>query len=295
MDSFSRRDITNSWRSRDCGKTMNNVAENRFTELDDLSASITELQLKNEEMEACNRHQNELLRATLEAMPSIIMYLDKELKIIWANPAAARSASMTPEGLVGQACYTAMGWKEVCEYCPARAALRLNSSQAQDITRGERTFEVSAEPVRNNGHSGVITVHRDVSHRVRNTDMVRQLFLRAQTLCNASSEGVVVHRGGEVLIVNRAFEDMVGYSEVELQSDRNLLVEERLMYKIIAPEYREMVREKMSRKDFEPYKVEYITKSGDRIAMNVRPGEIEYNGEGLCRVALVTPWRERHA
>ena len=274
---------------------MNNVAENRFTELDDLSTSITELQIKNEEIEAHNRHQNELLRATVEAMPSIIFYLSPDLKIIWANPAAAKSASMIPEGLIGHTCFATMGWKDECAYCPARAALKLNCSQSQEITRGERTFEVSAEPVRNNGHSGAIVIHRDVSHRVRNTDMVRQLFLRAQTLSNASSEGVVVHRGGDVLIVNRAFEDMVGYSEVELQSDKDLPVEERLMYKIIAPEYREMVREKMRHKDFEPYKVEYITKSGDRIAMNVRPDKIEYNGEGLCRVALVTPWKERHA
>ena len=271
------------------------MTENRFAELDELSASITELQLKNEEVEARSRQQNELLRATLEAIPSIILYLDKNLKIIWANPAAAESASMTPDGLVGQACHLAMGWKDECKWCPARAALRSSYPHSYDITRGERTLEVSAEPVRNNGHSGVIVVSRDVSHRKRNADMVRQLYIRAQALCTASTEGIVIHRDGEVLIANRAFTELVGYSEIELQGGTNKPVEERLMYKIIAPEYREMIREKIRNNDFKPYKAEYITRSDDRIDVYVRPGKIEYNGEGFCRVALVTPWREKHA
>lgn len=268
------------------------MVENRFTELQNLSESITELQIKNEEIEALNRHQNEILRATLEAMPSIILYLDPNLKIVWANPAAARSASMIPKGLIGQTCFAAMGWKDECEYCPARVALKLNRSQAQEISRDERTFEVSAEPVRDNGHSGVIVVCRDVSHRVRNTEMVRQLFQRAQALCNASSEGIIIHRDGKVLVVNKAFEDMIGYSEVDLMSDKSLPVQDRFMYKIIAPEYREMVRERMCHNDFRPYKTEYITRSGKKIAVYVRPRQIEYNGEGLCRVALVTLWGE---
>ncbi len=271
------------------------MVENRFTELDNLSESITELQLKNEEIEARNRHQNNILKATLEAIPSIILYLDKDLKIIWANPAAAASVSNTPDGLIGQSCYTAMGWKDECKWCPARAALRFGYSQSYDVTRGERTLEVSAEPVRNNGHSGVIVVSRDVSHRKRNADMVRQLYIRAQALCTASTEGIVIHRDGEVLIANRAFTELVGYSEAELQNGTNKPVEERLMYKIIAPEYRELVREKMRNNDFKPYRAEYITRSDDRIDVYVRPGKIEYNGEGLCRVAIVTPWREKHA
>jgi PAS domain S-box-containing protein len=265
----------------------------RLTDLDELSASITELQIKNEKTEAHNRHQNELLRATLEAMPSIIMYLDKELKIIWANPTAAKFASMTPDGLVGQFCYTAMGWEDECKYCPAKSALKLNRSQAQDITRGERTFEVSAEPVRNNGHSGTITVHRDVSHRIRNTEMVRQLLQRAQALCDASSEGIIIYCGEKILVVNKAFSDMIGYNELELKGDNNLPIEKRLIWQIVIPEHREKVKGKIRNDDLKPCKLECITRTGEKIFLQVLSDEIEYGKEGLCRVAIITPWEDK--
>lgn len=270
------------------------MLEDSFTDLQNLSESITELEIKNKKIAAQNRSQNELLRATLEAIPSTILYLNKNLKIIWANPAAAASVSMTPEGLVGQTCYMAMGWGDECKWCPAKVAMEYGHSHSQDIARGERTFEVSAEPVRDKGNSGVIVVARDISHRKRNSDMVRRLYLRAQALCNASEEGIVIYRGGEVLIVNRAFTDLVGYSEVELQSDANLPDEERLMWQIIVPKYRDDVRKRIKDKDFSPYKVEYITKAGDRILVYVQLGQVEYNGDGFCRVARITPWRERH-
>jgi len=58
-------------------------------------------------------------RAILDASIDRIRYIDKDMKIIWANKTAAMEVDMSPEKLVGQACHRVFVDRETpCEECP---------------------------------------------------------------------------------------------------------------------------------------------------------------------------------
>jgi PAS domain S-box-containing protein len=89
------------------------------------------------------------------------------------------------------------------------------------------------------------------------------------------------------LAVNLAFEELTGYKEIEVADNS------QLMWEIIVPEYRDDVARRISDGDESPYRCEYITKGGDRVAVYVRPKLVHYNGKGLCRAAVITVWEDR--
>lgn len=263
--------------------------EDRFEKLDELSESITELQIVSDAVERKHRHRAQIMKAIFAAMPDSVVYIDQDYKIIWANEAAARRVSVTPEGIEGQKCYDLRGREHLCEDCPARKAMETGTPQQIELTHGDNTYTVSTAPVDVNGYHGAICISRDITHRKRNAEMLRQEYLRAEAFCKVGTEGIVIHREGKVVAVNRVFVEMMGYTEEDFHADPEL------GWKIIAPEFRDKVKTMIKDEVFEPYMVEYVTKHHGRIPMYVKPDTLDYgNGIGLCRVAIITPWEDNN-
>lgn len=257
----------------------------RFEKLDRLNESITELQKISDAVERDHRHRAQIMKAIFAAMPDSVVYIDGNYKVIWANVAAARLISSTPEGIEGQKCYDLKGWDHLCEDCPAKRAMETGIPQQTELVQGECVYAVSTAPVDVNGYHGAICVSRDITHRERNAELVRREYLRAEAFCRIGTEGIVIHRGGEVVAVNQKFVDLIGYNEEDFRADPEL------GWKVIAPEFRDKVKKMIKDDIFEPYMVEYVTKHHGRVPMFVKPDTLDYgNGIGLCRVAIITPW-----
>jgi PAS domain S-box-containing protein len=61
--------------------------------------------------------------AILDAAVDRILYVDKDMRIIWANKTATEGLNMSPEDLVGQFCYKLfIGEDTVCDGCPSQRA-----------------------------------------------------------------------------------------------------------------------------------------------------------------------------
>jgi len=115
---------------------------------------------------------------------------------------------------------------------------------------------------------------------------LRESEHRYRALCEAGFEAIVIHRDGEVLAANNAFQDLTGYNEEELKSYS-------LLVKIMHPDFRKEAERRICDEVDEPYNSKLVRKDGEVVDVYIHPKYVKYNGHGLCRAAVVTIWEER--
>ncbi|MDP8901584.1 MAG: PAS domain S-box protein [Actinomycetota bacterium] len=131
---------------------------------------------------------------------------------------------------------------------------------------------------------GYIGVLRDVTERKEAEEAVRRSEERLRSLADAAFEGILISDRGEILEANRALIDMFGYSLSEVIGRSTL--------EFVAPEHRDLVRQKIASGDEEPYEVTGVRKDGTRIDLEVRGRAFSYRGRNV-RVTAVRDVTER--
>lgn len=148
--------------------------------------------------------------------------------------------------------------------------------------------ESSAHYVRDDAGNivGVEGTVRDTTARRRTETALRESEERFRRLQALSSAGIAIHENGLLIDVNVALARLTGYSVGELIGMDGLL--------LVAPDYREVVREKIRGDDEKPYTVVGMRKDGSTFPAEVRGRNIPYHGRTV-RVAEYQDISERHA
>lgn len=113
----------------------------------------------------------------LSSVSELVSYQDRDLRIIWANRAAAESVDSPIDELVGRHCYEVWPQQsEPCTGCPVVRAIETGTPQSAEMTTpDERVWFIRGYPVR--GPSGEITgaveVTLEITERVRAEEEVR--------------------------------------------------------------------------------------------------------------------------
>lgn len=124
-------------------------------------------------MEDALRKSEAQKQALLDGSPDMIILLDTDLKVLWANSTAL---SMNPD-CIGQLCYRAFpGIEEPCDGCPIIRAIETGKNETSIIhhkaiegTKGESYWEDVGVPMKDgNGNViEVIKIARDITDRVK--------------------------------------------------------------------------------------------------------------------------------
>jgi two-component system, sensor histidine kinase and response regulator len=125
----------------------------------------------------------------------------------------------------------------------------------------------------------VAAAFNDMLERRRESDeALRENEERFRGLADATFEGLAISEGGNIIETNRAFAEMFGYeiSEVIGMSARDFT----------APESHELVEQKISSGDEDPYEAVGLGKDGTRFDLEVR-GEMSPYGGRAVRVTAV--------
>lgn len=120
------------------------------------------------------------------------------------------------------------------------------------------------------------------SQAIQNT---REGDKRYRLLADLTFEGIIIHRNGIVVDVNRAFCEICGYTTGELISRQALDL-------IIHPEDVPVVQEKIKLNVAEPYQVRLIKKDGSVVPVEIEARDFELKGEQL-RVAAIRDINDR--
>jgi len=120
--------------------------------------------------------------------------------------------------------------------------------------------------------------------RGRLYEAARESEERFRRLSRAASEGIMIHEQGRILEANQTFAEMFGYEVSELVEMDGL--------DLIAPEYRELVREHIASGYEEPYEALVMRKNGTVFPADIIGKAIPYRGRTL-RVVVVRDVTQR--
>ncbi len=215
-------------------------------------------------------------RRLFEAESDAIFLIDKETgKILDANPAATQIYGYSHEEFLGlrnidisaEPDKTRKATAEDHDFVPIRYHKKKNG----DIF----AVEISAGVTELDCRQVHIITARDITERLRMQNELSESEKKYRTLIEKSLDGIVISQDGKMIMTNKAFADMLGYS-----------IEECLQNfgpESIAPEDRERVMDihfrRMSGKLADMrYIASMICKNGEKVTAEFNSTNIEFNG-----------------
>ena len=151
--------------------------------------------------------------AILSSMSEHVIYHDTELKILWANEAAASSVGLSPESLIGRHCYEVWhGREQPCEICPVAAALETGGPHEDEITTPDgRVWFIRGYPIKDeNGNvTNAVEVTLEITDRKRAEDDLKHALAENEALLEAVPDLMfVIDKEGNYVDFKRADADM---------------------------------------------------------------------------------------
>jgi len=163
--------------------------------------------------------------AILEASIDRIRYVDKEMRVVWANRAAVSGLNMSVEDLRGRRCYEVLIGREApCEECPTVKSIETGQFQRAVMhqTRmngidGESYWDAYCVPIRNSTGEilSYLQVSRDVTEEKRTAKSLLEKENTLRAILDASPVGIGLARDRVAVWSNRAMHDLLGYDEKE--------------------------------------------------------------------------------
>ena len=191
--------------------------QGRFIEYQGVGRDITD---RKRAEEALRRSEQEK-QAILDSMSEVVEYLDRDLRVVWANRATARELGRPLGELVGRRCHENWhGRGEPCPNCPAVQALRTGEPCEAEIAAPDgRTWIVRDYPVRGADGEvvGVVDLSLDISERQRAERALRASEARYRTIVDTAQEGIwMVDAETRTTYVNQRMADLLGYTTEEI-------------------------------------------------------------------------------
>ena len=129
----------------------------------------------------------EKLKYILDSLPDMILEVNSDMKIIWANKSAL---DLNPHA-IGQNCYEAFpGNKEICDGCYCAKAFKSNQIesgimyQPSSKTAGESYWENFGIPLNNDEGLTILEVSRNITDRVHAEKEKEKLIKQLQSALN---------------------------------------------------------------------------------------------------------------
>lgn len=236
----------------------------------------------------------------LNNISEIVFYLDKDLKITWANQAAIEYFDKDLTGLKGQKCYDKWGWEDKCDGCPVIRASKLKSTETGIMKKGNnQIWKMKAIPIYNNteGIKGFIEIATDLKpvkdlqaeqakyEKIYNakeyiqviTEVLEKKRLLEMNKFFVDNADLLIFRvspDGVIKYANQTALDRLEYSEGELED---------LSFDRFIPENEYILRDEFWKvikiSETLTYESNFITKTGDSFPVEITSQYFEYEGK----------------
>jgi PAS domain S-box-containing protein len=216
----------------------------------------------------------------LDAMTELVLYLDMDLKVIWANKAMHDAFALEPGQLNGQHCYKALHKrKRTCPICPAEKTLRTGKThEVIDFSSYKKNWVLRSYPVRNERGAlmGVVEIVTDITERRKAEEALRQSEQKYRELFeNANDIIFILDFDGTILSCNAAAAKTYGY-ESEQMLGLNI---ESLLDPEYLPVVRQFIQKRLNNIDVQnPQEFLTYTKDGEAVWVEVNARIMKENG-----------------
>ncbi|MCX5834930.1 MAG: PAS domain S-box protein [Deltaproteobacteria bacterium] len=216
----------------------------------------------------------------LDAMTELVLFLDTDLRVIWANKAMHDFFNLGPGQLNGKHCYKALhNRNRACSICPAEKTLKNGEPhEVVDISSYKKNWVLRSYPVRNDrgALTGIVEIVTDITERRRAEEALRQSEQKYRELFeNANDIIFILDFDGKILSGNAAVSRTYGYEPQQMLG----LSIENLLDKEYLPVVRELIRDKLSDIDVQnPQEFLTRTKNGEAVWVEVNARIMRENG-----------------
>jgi PAS domain S-box-containing protein len=217
----------------------------------------------------------------LDAMTELVLYLDMDLKVIWANKAMHDAFALEPGQLNGQHCYKALHKrKRTCPICPAEKTLRTGKThEVIDFSSYKKNWVLRSYPVRNERGAlmGVVEIVTDITERRKAEEALRQSEQKYRELFeNANDIIFILDFDGTILSCNAAAAKTYGY-ESEQMLGLNI---ESLLDPEYLPVVRQFIQKRLNNVDVQnPQEFLTYTQDGEAVWVEVNARIMKENGK----------------
>ncbi len=220
----------------------------------------------------------------LDAMTELVIYLDRDLKVIWANKAMREFFNLRPGQLNGKYCYKALhNRSRACSVCPAKKTLESGEPHdVVDISSYKKNWVLRSYPVRDEkgALSGVVEIVTDITERRKAEEALRQSEQKYRELFeNANDIIFILDLDGKILSCNAAAARTYGYEPRQMLG----MSLETLLDRKYLPVVRELFRGKRGEVDV-PNPLQFLTytRTGEAVWVEVNTRSIRENGRPVA-------------
>lgn len=207
----------------------------------------------------------------LDAMTELVLYLDTDLRVIWANKAMHDAFNIAPGGLNAKHCYQGLHSRNrACRICPAVKTLQTGEPQeVVDFSSYKKNWVLRSYPVRDEKGSliGIVEIVTDITERRRAEEALRQSEHKYRELFeNANDIIFILDLDGNIMSCNAAASKTYGYKPEQMLGF-NI---ESLLDPDYLPVVRKLIRNRIDAVDVQnPQEFLTYTKDGERIWVEV--------------------------
>jgi len=183
-----------------------------------LSIDITE---RKKAEEALRNSENEK-SSVLDSMSELVIHQDLEHRILWVNRKAAESVNMKVEQLKGHYCYEL--WANSanpCAACPLEETRKTDQPQQGEMTTPDgRIWSINSYPIRDEkgNITSIVELVTNVTEQKKAEEKLKQSEERYRTVFESTGTAMCILEEDKMFsLVNREFEELVGYSQEELK------------------------------------------------------------------------------
>ena len=193
-----------------------------FPEQDFLEGSIVDINERKQAEEAL-RESEAHKQALLDGTPDMIIQIDTNMKVLWANSVAL---TVKPD-IVGMTCYKGFINKDnPCEDCACNRAIETGNIEssimyhpAAEGVQGESYWDLIGVPLKNNAGeiTGAIEIARNITDQKQMENVLRQSEAEKKAILNGISTSMrLVNENLETIWANKAAADSANKSPEEM-------------------------------------------------------------------------------
>jgi PAS domain S-box-containing protein len=154
--------------------------------------SVRDITARKHAEEALKKAEHEK-ETILDSLAELVVYEDKDLRILWANRTACETVGKKREDLIGRPCYELWGdGSSPCTDCPVLKAMETGRTHRLERTSPDgKAWLVQGSPVRNDKGEivGAVDVAMDITDRIRAEEALRESEEKYRRLVEGTKDG----------------------------------------------------------------------------------------------------------